>query len=135
MATWLTDEEARESEVLSRYGDSGTSLHIDHKGRIFVTDAHDSTVVFNEASHAVIVLRKIIELATIRLAELERGCAVGHARVHAALSGHAEAEVSDEAMRWLKDLAARPNLHEHEFAVAVLSALTARNVFNRTGEL
>lgn len=27
-------------------------------------------------------------------------------------------------MEWLKDLAARPNLHEHEFAVAILAALS-----------
>lgn len=33
----------------------------------------------------------------------------------------------DDAMEWLKDLAALPNLHEHEFAVAILAQLSAAN--------
>jgi hypothetical protein len=70
MVQWLTKEEARESEVLSYYGQCATRLYIDHKGRVFVSDEYES-IAFSEASNATTVLRKIIELASTRLAELE----------------------------------------------------------------
>ena len=70
MTQWLTEEEARESEVVSHYGLDSTRLHIDHKGRVFVSDGHES-IAFSGESNATTVLRKIIELASTRLAELE----------------------------------------------------------------
>lgn len=66
----LTDEEWRDSEFGSHYGNSRSTFQVDHKGRIFVHETCDDTVIIlNEAVDAPKVLPKVIALSLRALEE------------------------------------------------------------------